>query len=122
MNTRVSPLFWLVAVFSPGCASGTVPEEAADSGTDGGGDHRWPYVPHPCQETAVDHDFWNCGDSCDDAVRCSSANTDVCYEGTCYCGEDPPCVDGSDCRFGRCIASNPKGEGCEFDDDCVAGY
>lgn len=119
MKTRFRPLV-LGAIFLLGCASGNVQGESADAGAPDGSS--WNYYPHPCQETEVDHDFWNCGTSCDDAVVCSLANTDICYEGTCHCGEEPPCADGSDCRFSRCVASNPEGEGCEFDDECVAGY
>lgn len=53
---------------------------------------------------------------------CLTSDTDICYEPTrsCICGlEDRSCSVGEECRSGRCVAQDPLGENCEFDDVCA---
>lgn len=74
-------------------------------------------------------DFSNCGMA---SHECSASDTDECVSGWCQCGlmmgddsnERPgigDCKEGYDCRFGRCIAVDTSGKGCEFDHECDDG-
>jgi hypothetical protein len=75
--------------------------------------------PTTCDPLAVHEDFWNCGEC---GRRCPPERSDGCRASECRCGNGPVCSAGSGCRLGRCVPSDPNGEGCEFDDECSAGY
>ncbi len=78
---------------------------------------------HPCL-AGVDDDRYNCG-ACADV--CSPSDADRCLDGRCSCGENPYgngpelCQDGSDCRNGQCVPTDPSGAICEMDDECGEG-
>ena len=76
-----------------------------------------PFEPNPCQENVLDSDFYNCG-SCGNI--CSAYYTDICIEGVCQCGENPPCTGVSRCISGRCFEP-AESEECDNSSDCVRG-
>lgn len=71
-----------------------------------------------CYGANLQIDITNCG-MC--GKSCNVADSDNCSSGQCRCGEQAPCESGFDCRFGRCVASDPVGETCEFDSECRSG-
>lgn len=124
-----------------GCAYGVVSDEFETLLVSG--------TPVPIN---TDTDPMNCGAV---GYTCDADNAPDCVSGWCQCGEltgyEPgkltaddcapgdlecrfrigSCKDGFDCRFGRCIESDPDGKYCEFADDecgggntlaCVEGY
>lgn len=69
-----------------------------------------------CRPELVGVSIYHCG-ACDD--HCPPADTDRCTDGLCRCGNEHPCRPGMDCRGGRCVATDPEGLPCEFDDWCA---
>lgn len=90
-----------------GCAQGVYPENLEN------------FPPHPCDPTALSSDFWNCG-ACD--AVCPLDDTDTCTASTCLCGNDLPCLPGSDCAYGGCLFMDPTGAVCEFKEECGTDY
>lgn len=78
-----------------------------------------PGEPPPCRPERMSSDVYHCG-ACGNT--CSPADADRCVLGVCKCGENPPCQGSTDCRSGNCVAQDPEGLSCEFDDWCVDGY
>lgn len=113
MRKRV---FCLMIAMGSGCAHGSV-DEISDAGADDSG--IFEVDPHPCDEARLLNDFWNCGEC---GNRCSPADAEECFGGECVCGNNPACSPGSDCRFGQCVEKDPVGGGCEFEDECPAGW
>lgn len=61
-------------------------------------------------------DFHNCG-AC--GRYCSSSDADRCVNGSCRCGNGPPCGEGADCRMGTCVRADRFTE-CTSVEDCNA--
>lgn len=108
----------ILSFFCLGCSIKTIDEiDATNNWQDSGPSFFSEGQNHECIEGMIQTDFFNCG-ACDAA--CNPTNSDHCEEGFCMCGEGPSCIEGADCRRGRCVFPNLEEATCEFDDECNA--
>jgi hypothetical protein len=115
MRSSMLSLFVAVAFIWVGCSG--PPDHYADAGPDSA----YPSVapPPPCTPEILNTSVHHCGE-CDN--RCPGDISDRCEDGMCMCGNSLACPEDYECRLGVCLAPDPEGSNCEFDDACPSGY